>query len=102
MRMDEIGLTIDGQEVKANLGMSVLEVAKKAGLYIPTLCYHSSLAPYGGCRLCIVEIEKMRGLPPSCTTPATDGMVVSTNTPEIQELRRGILEFILSGSLYPA
>ncbi len=95
-RMDEITLTIDGQEVKASPGMTVLEVAKKADIYIPTLCYHPALAPYGGCRICIVGIEKMRGLPPSCTTPATDGMVVSTNTSDIQELRRGVLELILS------
>ncbi len=94
--MDELALTIDGQGIKANPGMSVLEAATQAGIYIPTLCYYHSLAPYGGCRLCIVEIENMRGLPPACTTPATDGMVINTGTPEIQELRRGVLEFILS------
>lgn len=94
--MADITLSIDGQEVKATPGMTVLEVAKEAGIYIPTLCYHPSLAPYGGCRLCIVEIENMRGLPPACTTPAGDGMVVRTNTPEIQEFRRGVLDLILS------
>jgi len=94
--MDEITLTIDGQQVKAKAGMTVLEAAREAGIYIPTLCYHPDLAPHGGCRLCMVEIEKMRGLPTSCTTPATDGMVVRTNTPQIQELRRNILELILT------
>ncbi len=94
--MDEITLTFDGQEVKAKEGMTVLEAAREAGIYLPTLCYHPSLAPYGGCRLCIVEIEEMRGLPTSCTTPTTDGMVVRTNTPQIQELRRDILELILT------
>ena len=94
-------LSIDGQEVEANEGMTVLEVAKKAGIYIPTLCYHPDLAPYGACRLCIVEIEKMRGLPTACTTPATDGMVVTTNTPQLQEFRRGILELILSEHPHP-
>lgn len=94
--MAEINLNINDQEVKANEGMTVLEAAKAAGIYIPTLCYHPDLVPYGGCRLCIVEIEKMRGLPPSCTTPATDGMVVKTDTPQIQELRRGILELLLT------
>ena len=94
--MDEITLTIDGQEVKARKGMTVLEVAKEAGIYIPTLCYHPDLTPYGACRLCIVEIENMRGFPTSCTTPASDGMVVRTNTPQIQELRRDILELILT------
>ncbi len=94
--MDETTLIIDGQEVKAKEGMTVLEATKEAGIYIPALCYHPSLTPYGGCRLCIVEIEKMRGLPTSCTTPASDGMVVRTNTPQIQELRRDILELILT------
>ena len=99
--MSEINLSIDGQEVKASEGMTVLEVAKKAAVYIPTLCYHPDLVPYGACRLCIVEIEKMRGLPTACTTPATDGMVVATNTPQIQEFRRGILELILCEHPHP-
>jgi len=94
--MKEITLNIDGREVKGRAGMTVLEVAKSTGIYIPTLCYQEGLPPYGGCRLCIVEIEKMRGLPPSCTTPATDGMVVRTNTEQLQDLRRTILEFILT------
>ena len=91
-----INLTIDDRQVEVQEGKTVLEAAKEAGIYIPTLCYHPSLAPYGGCRLCVVEIENMRGLPPSCTTPATNGMVVSTKSPEIQELRRGVLELILT------
>jgi len=94
--MDEITLTIDGKQVKANEGMTVLEAAKEAGIYIPTLCYHPDLTPYGGCRLCIVEIENTPGFPISCTTPVGDGMVVKTNTPQIQELRRDILELILT------
>ena len=94
--MDKITLTIDDQQIEANAGMTVLEAAIEAGIYIPTLCYHSSLSPYGGCRLCVVEIEKMRGFPTSCTTPAGDGMVVHTNTPQLQEFRRGALELILT------
>jgi formate dehydrogenase alpha subunit len=90
-----ITLTIDDKQVEAREGMTVLEAAKEAGIYIPTLCYHPSLTPYGGCRLCVVEIEKMRGFPTSCTTPASEGMVVRTNTPQLQELRRGVLELIL-------
>lgn len=98
--MEKITLTIDGIEVEAKKGATVLEAAKKAGIYIPTLCYQSSLLPFGACRLCIVEIEKMRGFPSSCTTPATNDMVVHTNTPRIQELRRGVLELILSEHPY--
>jgi formate dehydrogenase alpha subunit len=91
-----ITLTINGQQVEASEGMTVLEVAKKGNIYIPTLCYHPSLAPYGGCRMCVVEIENMRGFPTACTTPATDGMVVKTDTPQLQEFRRGVLELILT------
>jgi len=91
-----ITLTIDDKQVEVAEGVTVLEAAQAAGVYIPTLCYHPSLKPYGGCRLCLVDIEKMRGPITSCTTPATDGMVVRTKTPELQELRRGILELILT------
>jgi len=94
--MDKITVTIDSQQVKVSAEATVLEAAREAGIYIPTLCYHPSLAPYGGCRLCVVEIENMRGFPTSCTTPAGDGMVVKTKTPSLQEFRRGILELIIS------
>jgi formate dehydrogenase beta subunit len=93
---DKINLTIDGTDVEAEKGFTVLQAAQSAGLYIPTLCYHPDLMPYGGCRLCIVEIENMRGFPTSCTTPATDGMVVSTSTPQLQELRKSFLQLILT------
>ncbi len=99
--MDTIRLTINGQEIEAKSGITVLEAAKAAGIYIPTLCYHPDLTSFGGCRLCIVDIEKMRGLPTACTTPAADGMVVHTDTPEITELRRSILELILSEHPHP-
>ena len=95
-----ITLTIDGKEVKVEEGMTVLEAAKAADIYVPTLCYHPDLTPYGACRLCVVEIEKMRGFPTSCTTPVADGMVVHTNTSQLQELRRDILELILTEHPY--
>jgi len=94
--MSKITLTIDDKQVTVESGVTVLNAAEAAGVYIPTLCYHKYLTPYGGCRVCIVEIEKMRGFPTSCTTPATDGMVVHTNTEQLQELRRGFLELMLA------
>ncbi len=93
---DKIKLTIDGVNVEVEKGTTVLQAAQSAGIYIPTLCYHPNLQPYGGCRLCIVEIENMRGLPTSCTTPATEGMVVTTSNEKIQELRRSFLQLILT------
>jgi formate dehydrogenase beta subunit len=93
---DMIKLTIDGSDVEVEKGTTVLRAAQQAGIYIPTLCYHPDLQPFGGCRLCIVEIENMRGLPTACTTPATEGMKVTTSTPQLQELRRAYLQLILS------
>lgn len=93
---ERISLTIDGKQVEVDKGFTVLEAARQAGVYIPTLCYHPSLQPYGGCRMCIVQIEGLRGFPTSCTTPATNGMKVTTNSYEIQELRKGIFELLVS------
>ncbi|UCC17296.1 MAG: molybdopterin-dependent oxidoreductase, partial [Dehalococcoidales bacterium] len=94
--MNKITLTIDDKQIAVESGDTVLNAAQAAGVYIPTLCYHKYLTPYGGCRVCIVEIEGMRGFPTSCTTPATDGMIVHTNTEQLQELRRGFLELMLA------
>ena len=94
--MEEVALTINGSEVIATKGMTVLEAAHAAGIYIPTLCHHPDLEPYGGCRLCVVEIENVRGLPTACTTPATNGMVVNTESAAINEVRSLALELLLS------
>jgi len=89
-------LTIDGKEVDFKEGATVLEVAAANGIYIPTLCTYSGLLPFGACRLCLVKIENMRGFPPACTTPAAKGMKITTNDLELNELRKNVLELILS------
>ncbi len=89
--MDEITLTIDGQKVKASQGMTVLEAAIQAHIFIPTHCYHPHLVPSSTCRLCVVEIEGVADFPTACTTPAREGMMVRTDTPKVQQLRRDIL-----------
>ena len=94
--LDTITLTIDGQEVEAREGMTVLEAAQAADICIPTLCADPDLEPYGACRLCVVEIEGMRGLPTACTTPATDGMVVHTETPAVNQVRRTAVELLIA------
>jgi len=91
-----IKLQINGKDVKAPCGVTVHRAAEINGIYIPTLCSHKDLSPFGSCRLCLVEIEKMRGYPLSCNTEATDGMVVMTNTVAIQEIRVELLQLILS------
>jgi predicted molibdopterin-dependent oxidoreductase YjgC len=91
-----IELSINGQTVEVEAGASVLAAAKKAGIFVPTLCHQRDLSPFGGCRMCTVEIEGVRGFPASCTTPAVQGMVVRTETEKLQELRKGVLELLLS------
>lgn len=91
-----VTLTIDGRQLEVPEGTTVLEAAKLAGIEIPTLCHHPQLRPYGGCRLCVVEVERMRTLQPSCTLPASNGMVVYTNTPKVREARKFILTLLFS------
>lgn len=88
---------IDGREVKARRGQTVLEVASDEGIFIPTLCTHRFLTPYGACRVCVVEVEGFKErLLTSCTTKVEDGMVIHTNTERVKNARREIIEFILS------
>lgn len=94
--MDQVKVIIDGKEVTARQGMTVLHAARGAGINIPTLCDHDDLEPYGACRLCIVQIEGQRGLPPSCLMKVADGMVVRTNTPEVLAVRKVIAELLLA------
>ncbi len=96
MDKDIITLTVNGKQINGKKGQTVLEVCQENDIYIPTLCYHPKMLPYGGCRLCLVEIEKMRGLPPSCTTPANDGMVVYTHTENVVQVRKMVLELLLA------
>jgi formate dehydrogenase major subunit/formate dehydrogenase alpha subunit len=92
----QLKLTINGIEVKANRGVTVLEAAQTAGIYIPYLCHDPDLEPTGDCRICLVEIEGMAELVTACTTPATDGMMVHTDTSKVNEARRAALEPILA------
>jgi len=95
-KLGTVTLTIDGKVVEAPKGATVLEAALGAGIYIPTLCYDPDLNPYGACRLCVVEIEGMRGLPTSCTTPVADGMEVHTETPRVNQSRLITMELIMA------
>ena len=90
-----ITLTINDKEITLDKPLTVLEASKQAGIKIPTLCYHEALKPYGGCRLCVVEVERMPRLQTACTLMAADGMVVKTESDTVSKVRRGILEFLL-------
>jgi len=89
-------LYIDENLVEFNEGQTILDVAKESQIYIPTLCYVKDLLPYGGCRLCLVKVEGVKGYPPACTTPAEEGMNVITNDEELLYLRREIIKLIMS------
>jgi len=96
--MSEIILQIDGKEVRAKEGMTVLEAARSAGISIPTLCYHEKLEPFGGCRLCIVELEQ-RGwtrLVVSCVYPVEKNLVVRTRSEKVDRIRKMVLELQLA------
>jgi formate dehydrogenase major subunit len=92
----EVTLEIDGNEVTVPAGTSLMRAAVDAGIQVPKLCATDSLEPFGSCRLCLVEIEGRRGFPASCTTPAEAGMKVRTQTPKLQELRKGVMELYIS------
>ena len=88
-------LTINGQRITARDGQTVLEAAREASIVIPTLCWHPDLSVDGSCRLCVVEVDGMSSLPAACSLPASDGMVVQTETPALIESRRFVLELLL-------
>lgn len=89
-------VTIDGQTLEVEAGSTVLQSALRLGIEIPTFCYMKRLPPLASCRMCLVEIEGLRRLQPSCATAVTDGMVVRTNTPQIEETRSSMLDMLLA------
>lgn len=91
-----VRLTIDEVQIEASPEKTVLETAQDAGIYIPSLCADPDLLPYGACRLCVVEIEGMRGLPTACTTRVAEGMVVHTDTPQVNHVRRIAAELLIA------
>ena len=94
--MSEIKVIIDGIEVVGQAGDTILDLANKAGIYIPTLCHHESVAKYGACGLCVVEAEKSPKLMRACATAAGDGMVIHTNSPRIAQARKIAMELLMS------
>lgn len=96
--MSEVRMQIDGREVSATEGMTLLEAARSAGISIPTLCLHEALVPFGGCRLCIVEVE-IRGwkrLVVSCVYPVAADLIVRTRSGKIDTIRKTVLELLLA------
>lgn len=95
---DRFKIKIDRRSVEADEGMTVLEAARDAGIYIPTLCYHPALESVGACRLCLVEIEQNGRTyhAASCVTPAARGMTVRTDTAAVRSMRKTLLDLLIS------
>ena len=94
--MEAITITLNGREVSGHPGMTILELARESGVDIPTLCNHPQLAPFGACRICLVEDERSGALSASCVTPIAPGMVINTESPKVQERRRTIIKLMLA------
>ena len=95
--MERIKLNIDGRDIETQKGKNILEASLEGGIYIPHLCHHADLSPIGACRLCVVEVEGVEGVPTSCNTPALDGMKVKTKTEKTDHMRRLAMELMLAG-----
>jgi formate dehydrogenase major subunit len=91
-----VSLTIDGNQITVPAGASIMRAAMEAGIEVPKLCATDSVDAFGSCRLCLVEIAGRPGTPASCTTPVADGMVVSTQTERLKQVRRGVMELYIS------
>ena len=94
--MAVVNITINGQKILAQMGQTIYEAAAANRINIPVLCHHPALPPEGACRVCLIEIEKVRNLQPACTYPVTEGMVVNTASPRVLEARKFALELIIS------
>ncbi|HSV96227.1 MAG TPA: 2Fe-2S iron-sulfur cluster-binding protein [Spirochaetota bacterium] len=90
--MSEIKFTIDGKECTARAGQTIVEAASSSGVYIPTLCNYDGLKPAGACRICTVSVAGRNMA--ACTTPVASGMMVENNTPEINDMRKSIIEML--------
>jgi len=91
-----VTLTIDDKQVSVEKDATIYDAAKAAGINIPILCHDKKLKPFGACRMCLVEVEQMKGrLIPACTTPVTEGMIVRSSTPPVDKARKLVLELLM-------
>ena len=94
-KTETVSVVIDGRTVAAKPGELLIKVAQEHGVYIPRFCWHERMKPVGMCRMCLVEVEGVRGFPPACTTTVTDGMECRTQTEAVKKIQDGVLEFLL-------
>jgi NADH-quinone oxidoreductase subunit G len=90
-----VTLTVDGKQITTPAGTLLIEACKSVGIDVPSFCYYPGLSLQGACRMCVVRVEKMPKLQTACTTPVAEGMIVTTESPEIAQSRKSILEILL-------
>jgi NADH:ubiquinone oxidoreductase subunit E len=100
-KMESLSIHIDDREIEAQAGMTILQAAEKAGISIPTLCYHRDFIPSGSCRICVVELDGSSRLVGSCHTPVAKGMVLHTRSPKVLSARKATVELLLAGHTGP-
>jgi NADH-quinone oxidoreductase subunit G len=93
--MPDVNLTVDGKKVTAPAGTLLIEACKRVGIEVPSFCYYPNLSLQGACRMCLVKVEKMPKLQTACTTVIAEGMVITTDSPEIKQARKSMLELLL-------
>jgi NADH-quinone oxidoreductase subunit G len=93
--MPDVTLTVDGKKLTAPAGSLLIEACKSAGIEVPSFCYYPNLSLQGACRMCVVKIERMPKLQTACTTVVTEGMIVTTNSDEVRQARKAMLELVL-------
>src|SRR5205814_4154181 len=94
--MPDVTITVDGNKITAPAGTLLIEACKSVGIEVPSFCYYPGLSLQAACRMCLVEVEKMPKMQTACTLVATEGMVVRTDTAQIKQARKGVLEFLLT------
>lgn len=92
---DRVTINVDGRPIEAEAGELLIAAAERGGVYIPRFCWHPRLRSVAMCRMCLVEVEGMRGLQPACYVPVADGMEVRTDTPGVKKVQEGVLEYLL-------
>ena len=92
---ETVTVTVDGLTFEAKKGELLIQAAQEHGVYIPRFCWHERMKPVGMCRMCLVEVEGVRGFPPACTTPVAEGMVCNTQSDAVKKIQDGVLEFLL-------
>ena len=93
--MADVTLTVDGKKLTAPAGSLLIEACKSAGIEVPSFCYYPGLSLQGACRMCVVKVEKMPKLQTACTTGVSEGMIVSTDSDEVRQARKAMLELVL-------